>query len=123
MDDDDETGPLDLTGSDILPPLAHSTNPLFPNAIVKKPSNTHSRAAGVPPASGAGGGAAATKASKAAAANEEREAREAKERERRNAVLHAGPSVQTKPFGAKNAPVSSYSLRGYAAGSKLIRRL
>ncbi|TXT15816.1 hypothetical protein VHUM_00319 [Vanrija humicola] len=28
-----------------LPPLALSTNPLFPNAIVKRPSNTHARAA------------------------------------------------------------------------------
>lgn len=97
MDDDDETGPLDL-GSDILPPLTHSTNPLFPNAIVKRPPNTHARAAGAP--------APAAKASKAAAAAAALEEREAKERERRAAILHAGPSAQTKPFGLKNAPVS-----------------
>jgi DNA polymerase epsilon subunit 4 len=34
--------------SDNLPPLAPSTNPLFPNAIVKKPPNTHAKTSTVP---------------------------------------------------------------------------
>lgn len=37
--------PLLAGDHDDLPPLAPSTNPLFPNAIVKRPSNTHARAA------------------------------------------------------------------------------
>ncbi|BEI82840.1 hypothetical protein CcaverHIS002_0307080 [Cutaneotrichosporon cavernicola] len=37
---------LDLSNApEDLPPLALSTNPLFPNAIVKRPPNTHARSA------------------------------------------------------------------------------
>lgn len=36
--------PGDLAHDD-LPPLALSTNPLYPNAIVKRPPNTHAKSA------------------------------------------------------------------------------
>ncbi|KAL1410846.1 hypothetical protein Q8F55_001789 [Vanrija albida] len=41
---------VSVPGLGDLPPLALSTNPLFPNAIVKRPSNTHARAAVPQPA-------------------------------------------------------------------------
>lgn len=37
-----EKGPVNK-GHGELPPLTSSTNPAFPNAIMKKPSNTHAR--------------------------------------------------------------------------------
>lgn len=40
-----ERNGVTVAGHGDLPPLALSTNPLFPNAIVKRPSNTHARAA------------------------------------------------------------------------------
>jgi hypothetical protein len=82
--EDDEDGPLDMTGSDILPPLAHSTNPLFPNAIVKKPPN-HAKAVG--------------KSSKATNGDEKKEEKEAKK-----AAPIAQPII--KPYVGKNGPVS-----------------
>lgn len=83
MEDDEETGPLDMTGSDILPPLAHSTNPLFPNAIVKKPPTNAKYT---------------TKASKAT--GEEKEAKKA-------AAVSSVPPAPPKPYVGKNGPVSS----------------
>jgi hypothetical protein len=38
-----KSNPSPVIKSEALPPLALSTNPLFPNAIVKRPSNTHAR--------------------------------------------------------------------------------
>jgi len=85
--EDDEDGPLDMTGSDILPPLAHSTNPLFPNAIVKKPPN-NAKTVG--------------KSSKATS-DEKKEEKEAK----KAAAPVAQPAV--KPYVGKNGPVSSHA--------------
>lgn len=99
MEDDEGAGPVDITGSDTLPPLAHSTNPLFPNAIVKRPPNTHAKA----------GVKSATKSNaeeKREREQREREEKEQKERERKAALFTAGPSPQTKPYGAKYTPVS-----------------
>lgn len=98
MEDDEGAGPVDLTGSDTLPPLAHSTNPLFPNAIVKRPPNTHAK-----------GGTKSTKPNaeeKREKEQRDREEKERKERERKAAMFSAGPSPQTKPYGAKYTPVS-----------------
>ena len=39
----DEPSNEDMPPSDDLPPLVPSTNPLFPNAVVKRPPNTHAR--------------------------------------------------------------------------------
>jgi len=74
-----------MTGSDILPPLAHSTNPLFPNAIVKKPPTNAKYM---------------TKAPKAPA--EEKEAKKA-------AAVSSVPAAPPKPYVGKNGPVSPYS--------------
>ncbi|WWC95185.1 hypothetical protein V866_002040 [Kwoniella sp. B9012] len=41
----DTTQPDTTLNEDDLPPLAISTNPLFPNAIMKKPPNTHAKTA------------------------------------------------------------------------------
>jgi DNA polymerase epsilon subunit 4 len=82
MEDDEETGPLDMTGSDILPPLAHSTNPLFPNAIVKKPPTNAKYT---------------TKAAKVPV--------EEKEAKKTAAATHAAPAPP-KPYVGKNGPVS-----------------
>jgi DNA polymerase epsilon subunit 4 len=88
MEDDEGSGPLDMTGSDILPPLAHSTNPLFPNAIVKKPPNNHSKAG--------------PKAGKATS-DEKKEEKEAK---KAAAAANAVPPPPPKPYVGKNGPVS-----------------
>jgi hypothetical protein len=85
LEDDEETGPLDMTGSDILPPLAHSTNPLFPNAIVKKPPTNAKYM---------------TKAPKAPA--EEKEAKKA-------AAVSSVPAAPPKPYVGKNGPVSLHT--------------
>jgi len=82
MEDDEENGPLDMTGSDILPPLAHSTNPLFPNAIVKKPPTNAKYT---------------TKAAKAPA--EDKEPKKA-------AAVSGTPPAAPKPYVGKNGPVS-----------------
>lgn len=86
-DDPDEgldgAGPVDMTGADVLPPLTHSTNPLFPNAIVKRATHSHAKVA---PRTSKGAAGAGDSAAAAATAG-------------------AGPSSQTKPFGAKYAPV------------------
>ena len=87
LEDDEETGPLDMTGSDILPPLAHSTNPLFPNAIVKKPPTNAKYM---------------TKAPKAPA--EEKEAKKA-------AAVSSVPPAPPKPYVGKNGPVSLHTSR------------
>ncbi|WVN89978.1 uncharacterized protein L203_105208 [Cryptococcus depauperatus CBS 7841] len=42
---DDPTG---VINEEDLPPLAPSNNPLFPNAIIKKPTNSHSKGPAVP---------------------------------------------------------------------------
>lgn len=39
----EDAQPLPGDSADDLPPLVPSTNPLFPNAIVKKPPNTHAK--------------------------------------------------------------------------------
>lgn len=39
---DEQSGPS-TEQSETLPPLTGSTNPLFPNAVIKKPTNTHSK--------------------------------------------------------------------------------
>ena len=100
-DEEDSSAAVDLNGSDTLPALAQSTNPLFPNAIVKRPTHAHGKAA--PKAS--------TKSNAAAIAAEEKEEKEReKEKEReRKANQSVGPSPQTKPYGAKYTPVSSPS--------------
>lgn len=104
MEDDDETGPVDLTGSDILPPLAQSTNPLFPNAIVKRPPNTHAKGGGKngPRAStGAGAAAAAGAGANAGTGTEDKE-----DGEPLGPNSSIGQSPQTKPYGIKYTPVS-----------------
>jgi hypothetical protein len=82
-----------MTGSDILPPLAHSTNPLFPNAIVKKPPTNAKYM---------------TRAPKAPA--EEKEAK-------KPASISSLPPAAPKPYVGKNGPVSSYQSHCY--GSEL----
>lgn len=98
-DEEDPSAAVDLNGSDTLPALAQSTNPLFPNAIVKRPTHTHGKAA--PKTS--------SKPSAAAVAEEKEKEKEEKEKERereRKANQSVGPSPQTKPYGAKYTPVS-----------------
>ena len=85
LEDDEETGPLDMTGSDILPPLAHSTNPLFPNAIVKKPPTNAKYMTKVPKVPG-----------------EEKEAKKA-------AAVSSVPPAPPKPYVGKNGPVSFHT--------------
>ncbi|WRT70029.1 uncharacterized protein IL334_007022 [Kwoniella shivajii] len=46
LHDSDPIQPISISlNDDDLPPLALSTNPLFPNAIMKKPPNTHAKSA------------------------------------------------------------------------------
>lgn len=107
MEDDEATGPVDLTGSsDILPPLAHSTNPLYPNAIVKRPPNTHAKGGSSKAVSSGGGVKSAAAEEKKEREQREREERERKERDRKAAIYSSGPSNQTKPYGVKYTPVS-----------------
>ncbi|ORY31650.1 histone-fold-containing protein [Naematelia encephala] len=98
-DDIVPSDPRDL--ADQLPPLTISTNPLFPNAIVKKPPNTHSK-----------GPAAAAKA----AAVKEKE--KAKDAPADRVEASKGPSTPRLVTG-KNAPSTPHSLttRGSARRS------
>lgn len=98
-DEDDPSAPVDLVlnGSDTLPALAQSTNPLFPNAIVKRPTHAHGKVAPKPKP-----GATATAV---AAADEKDKEKEDKEK-KGNQSQSVGPSPQTKPYGAKYTPVS-----------------
>lgn len=93
-DEEDPSRPVDLTGSDTLPALAQSTNPLFPNAIVKRPTHAH--------------GKVAPKAGKSTTTNDNDKEREERERERKLINQSVGPSPQTKPYGAKYTPVSLF---------------
>ena len=102
-DEEDSSAAVDLNGSDTLPALAQSTNPLFPNAIVKRPTHAHGKAA--PKASTKSNAAAIAAEEKEEKEREKENEKEKKERERK-ANQSVGPSPQTKPYGAKYTPVS-----------------
>nr|WPS94684.1 DNA polymerase epsilon subunit 4 [Naematelia aurantialba] len=108
-DDVVPSDPRDL--ADQLPPLTLSTNPLFPNAIVKKPPNTHSK-----------GPAAAAKA----AAGKEKEKDKEKDKVQvkdvqveREGIEPAKQPSTPRIITGKNAPSTPHSLttRGSARRS------
>ncbi|EJT45609.1 hypothetical protein A1Q2_01001 [Trichosporon asahii var. asahii CBS 8904] len=97
-----EKGPVNK-GHGELPPLTSSTNPAFPNAIMKKPSNTHARHAMPKPG------------------DEEKEKDAEKEKEKESQRVK--PTSPKVPLSGKNAPstptgLTTRSRRSLAAESE-----
>lgn len=95
-EDDSELPPI---GETVIP----STNPLYPNAIVKKPPNTHSKAPGKAKMAAAAAAAAAE-----SAADESVSENDEKRKKPAPLPLPSTPKVLT----GKNAPVSYFPLHG-----------
>ncbi|KAL7424417.1 hypothetical protein Q5752_000099 [Cryptotrichosporon argae] len=107
LHEDPEPTSLSSTGAqnDQLPPLALSTNPLFPNAIVKRPSNTHAR----------GPVARTDKGDKEKSASEAAPSEADGIEDRKIVEKGASPSVKNVKLTGKNAPSTPHGLTTRAA--------